>query len=672
MSVVITGLPARPAFVPAASISSTSTVTGSAGSFLSALRAAQGNADSDAGVKTLPDDAAPVVSQFAGAAFPGRQPGLADNAVAPVSPQAATTTPAKGPSGQGASGQGTFGEAISGQAASSGAEPSALNLTESVRTDPDPGATVDYASRAVVSGLPAPKLESAAAGGEPAHLSARKATAQEATAADRTTVRAPIAWTLAAGSPAAPTQVSPAAALAPAIAPDAPVFHMALPQALPLAGALPGNRPDAFPSVVPTSASGSSKDRARPTQVVSGEGASTPATVQPAAPVASNTLGPVIGAPPVSPARDPVPATADAAHQSDRGAGVATANVPTQEAPSAAPATQPSVRADTATLAASARPQGAVTGITQAADVPTLQIKLRAQGSDTAKAADQAATPQPLRSQVADQRAASTGHGDGEQASGQGQNAASAADPSNIPAAAPLSFDPGVQAQAALSASPLSGTTEPAAPAAASPMAAPASDLVTSGAVPTSPVSQVGSALLTLSTGRDGTQQMSLRLHPEELGTVEVRIDRAPDGSARVSVTADNPNTLQMMSGAQDDLHKALDAAGIPAGRALSFALGTETRPPNGLADLAFRPVTEDRSASQQSSGGTPGQSGNTGAGQGSGNQGLAGGSTGSGGNAHTGSQGGGEAWANYAAAFQPGVESDDDSSTGSFQPEGI
>src|SRR6185437_290728 len=111
-------------------------------------------------------------------------------------------------------------------------------------------------------------------------------------------------------------------------------------------------------------------------------------------------------------------------------------------------------------------------------------------------------------------------------------------------------------------------STRPEGTASASVLAAPASDLTTPSGAPTaSPIGQIAPALLTLSRNSDGTQQIALRLQPEELGTVEVRIDRAPDGSARVSVTADNPDTLQMLTDAQSDLHKALDAAGISTGR---------------------------------------------------------------------------------------------------------
>ncbi len=666
MSVVITGLPARPVLVPAAPISSMPTVTDAAGGFLCLLRAVQGNAEVCAGVKTLPNDAAPAVGQFAGAAFASRTLGQAGIAAAPDSRQASGTAAAAA-----ASDHGTPGNGVPDQAVSNGAELPSLDLSASVGTATDPVVAVAYAPRAVVSGLPAPKAEPAPARAPRVPLSARTATAQDAMTAgtapgDAVMTSAPI---------------SALAIPAPALAPDAPPLL-----SIGVAGTEASDRrPASVPSDVRTSVCRASNDRARTAQVASSNDAPAPAavTARPATSPASATPMMTVADPSGSLVPGPVLAGAETEHAASTaylGNGGTTADDPPPAAPATAPSAQPSPPTDAETPPGPSS-QAVVREPAQATDVPTLQIKLRAEGPDTAKVPDQAATPQRLGPQMADRRPASTGHGDGGQASGQGRNATSAASPSTTPAAAPVSLDPGVPAQAlaqaAESATSLPATATPAVSVAVAPMVAPASDLVTSGAMPTSPVSQLGSALLTLSTGGDGTQQMSLRLQPEELGTVEVRIERAPDGSVRVSVRADNPNTLQMISGAQDDLHKALDAAGIPAGRALSFVLGTETRPPNGLADLAFRPVTEDRPASQQSSdgtraGGSPGQSGSMSNSQGGGNQSLAGGSAGSGGGANTGSDGGSRSWANYAAAVQPAAEPAGDSVTGPFQPEGI
>ncbi len=120
---------------------------------------------------------------------------------------------------------------------------------------------------------------------------------------------------------------------------------------------------------------------------------------------------------------------------------------------------------------------------------------------------------------------------------------------------------------------------------------------------------QIGPALLTLATAADGTQQMTLRLQPEELGTVQVRIDRAPDGTSQVNITADNPSTLQAITSEQSDLHKALDAAGIPAtGRTVTFGLTQEGAAPATPVGITANQTREDASAQQQSmAGGGPG-----------------------------------------------------------------
>jgi uncharacterized membrane protein YgcG len=277
---------------------------------------------------------------------------------------------------------------------------------------------------------------------------------------------------------------------------------------------------------------------------------------------------------------------------------------------------------------------------------------------DAASVQDRTVTGPPHRS-PADERSASAdrhddSHGSAHDKDGSGQASASSiqAAASSVTADSTQATPSQAQEASSISTAPL-GSAEPVA---ASLLAAPASDLATMSTVPASPVSQLAPALLTLSTGSDGTQQMSLRLQPEELGVVEVRIDRAPDGSARVNVTADNPDTLQMLSGAQSDLHKALDAAGISAGRTLTFALSAESRPLSGLADLPSRPVGDDGSAGQQSTGGGSGNA----TGQGGGTSGNAGGSMAGGGSSggtaggsSDGSHQGGQAWANYAQAFQ-------------------
>ncbi len=89
---------------------------------------------------------------------------------------------------------------------------------------------------------------------------------------------------------------------------------------------------------------------------------------------------------------------------------------------------------------------------------------------------------------------------------------------------------------------------------------------------------RVGASLLTLASSTDGTRQMTVSLHPKELGTVRVQLELAPDGTAKILVAASEPGTLRSLMANQDHLHAALDAASIMAGgRHLSFELEPAT-----------------------------------------------------------------------------------------------
>jgi flagellar hook-length control protein FliK len=62
-----------------------------------------------------------------------------------------------------------------------------------------------------------------------------------------------------------------------------------------------------------------------------------------------------------------------------------------------------------------------------------------------------------------------------------------------------------------------------------------------------------------------GQGQVTIHLNPGELGTVEVKIARAPDGTATVTVQVEKAETLQTMQLDIAHLHQALDRAGVPA-----------------------------------------------------------------------------------------------------------
>ena len=88
----------------------------------------------------------------------------------------------------------------------------------------------------------------------------------------------------------------------------------------------------------------------------------------------------------------------------------------------------------------------------------------------------------------------------------------------------------------------------------------------------TGPAAQLAPALLTMAKSTDGSQQMTVRLHPAELGMVQIRIDRAVSGATQIDIAADRPETLLALQRDQPALHRTLDEAGIPvAGRTVAF-----------------------------------------------------------------------------------------------------
>ena len=91
-------------------------------------------------------------------------------------------------------------------------------------------------------------------------------------------------------------------------------------------------------------------------------------------------------------------------------------------------------------------------------------------------------------------------------------------------------------------------------------------------AQPATVAAQVAPTLVTLAKSVNGSQQMTIRLNPVELGMVQVRIERAASGLTQVEITADKPETLQALRRDQPALHHTLDEAGIPAaGRTVTF-----------------------------------------------------------------------------------------------------
>jgi flagellar hook-length control protein FliK len=97
-----------------------------------------------------------------------------------------------------------------------------------------------------------------------------------------------------------------------------------------------------------------------------------------------------------------------------------------------------------------------------------------------------------------------------------------------------------------------------------------------------SPAEQVGPALMTLGKSVDGGQDITVQLHPADLGSVQIRIARAGFGGTRVEIMAENSSTLLALQREQPRLHHTLDAAGIPAaGRTVTFHVVPPTQTAN-------------------------------------------------------------------------------------------
>jgi flagellar hook-length control protein FliK len=154
---------------------------------------------------------------------------------------------------------------------------------------------------------------------------------------------------------------------------------------------------------------------------------------------------------------------------------------------------------------------------------------------------------------------------------------------------------------------------------AAPPAATQAAAVAATSAHPASVAEQIAPTLLTLAKAPNGTQQMTVRLHPADLGMVQVRIERAISGMTQIEITADRPETLQALRRDQPALHRTLDEAGIPAaGRTVTFhavqpstASSEGPRSNHGIANqgLAGRPPGGGTDAGGSANGGKSGGS---------------------------------------------------------------
>ena len=128
--------------------------------------------------------------------------------------------------------------------------------------------------------------------------------------------------------------------------------------------------------------------------------------------------------------------------------------------------------------------------------------------------------------------------------------------------------DPPISAPGMVSSQLIAVPSTPSLPAIANP--APAEAAIAPRH--TTPVAQISPALISLARSSDGTQHLTVRLDPPDLGRVQIRIDRSPDAQAHVVITVERPETLTLLLRDQPQLQHALDQAGVPAtGRSVTF-----------------------------------------------------------------------------------------------------
>ncbi|MBV9814091.1 MAG: flagellar hook-length control protein FliK [Acetobacteraceae bacterium] len=182
----------------------------------------------------------------------------------------------------------------------------------------------------------------------------------------------------------------------------------------------------------------------------------------------------------------------------------------------------------------------------------TVQPNGPASAPDTAQTADRAQPPDPAHPLASTPHATDVG---ALQAASQG--------PATTPPQAP-------QPTVSLAAAPAPALV-PASPGSA---ASSSVDPTHAGiATPMTPAAQAIPAVVTLAS-QNGTHSISLRLTPDELGSLHVHIERAASGATAVSLAADRADTLNLVMRDAAQLHRALDAAGVPSeGRRLSFHL---------------------------------------------------------------------------------------------------
>jgi hypothetical protein len=111
---------------------------------------------------------------------------------------------------------------------------------------------------------------------------------------------------------------------------------------------------------------------------------------------------------------------------------------------------------------------------------------------------------------------------------------------------------------------PIRALAEPAAEQPREPSVSTGSDrVIVPPNLVTEPARRILPVLLRANPIPEGGARLTIRLEPESLGQVDIRIDRVDDGSARVLILVERAETLTVLRQDQATLHNALDRAGL-------------------------------------------------------------------------------------------------------------
>jgi len=116
--------------------------------------------------------------------------------------------------------------------------------------------------------------------------------------------------------------------------------------------------------------------------------------------------------------------------------------------------------------------------------------------------------------------------------------------------------------------------------------------------------------LISVGNTPGGNARLSLRLEPEELGRVQIQIERTHEAAAKIEITVERPETMNLLQRDQNQLHRALDQAGFPAeGRTLSFHFATpdQSFSGGGQSQAGQRPLSNDDAGGGAANGGGTG-----------------------------------------------------------------